>query len=424
MPRPRLRIGFAAWCCASLAALISNAPTLRADAPTTQPFAQAATQPSDAELQPLVKMLGDPDSSVGDAAQITLLAQPLALPSYEAALNTPGLTDAAKQRLSHIVELLEPGYAARCRRWQDKQDRIARATQADLHAYLSIGHHDPRWDADAEKVISMWVGADFNRDTRKQVSALCHEASDAGCDDPFLLYIQADLDARLGQRGNLALRKAAMVATDAMLKSPYPAIVRAAAAADFLALFSVPSRDGDLERWINTQRLAYAALVLLPEAGKEPIPRRVPIYDVAKLLFAYYKSADNDEKQAYDQVYPVLQESLPNDPLTLDFQGDFFTHYAWSARGDGSADSVSPDQWKIFGARLDVAAQALQKSIRHGPQRPARGGRNAHRRTRPGQRTRRHGDLVWQSHVRRSRRCRSVFRQALLPRAKMVRQRR
>jgi hypothetical protein len=53
---------------------------------------------------------------------------------------------------------------------------------------------------------------------------------------------------------------------------------------------------------------------------------------------------------------------LPNSALPLLFKGEFYTLYAWDARGGGWANTVTPDGWKHFADRLATAHQALDQA--------------------------------------------------------------
>jgi hypothetical protein len=63
----------------------------------------------------------------------------------------------------------------------------------------------------------------------------------------------------------------------------------------------------------------------------------------------YFEQIDAWAKSHPDSIYPPLARSIA------------LKSYAWEARGDGYADSVSENGWKLYAERLDLAFQNLKK---------------------------------------------------------------
>ena len=64
-------------------------------------------------------------------------------------------------------------------------------------------------------------------------------------------------------------------------------------------------------------------------------------------------------KEVYDAVYRAWQKAAPDNTYLLTFTGQFYTTYAWDARGGGWANTVAAKGWQEMTARLGVAADAL-----------------------------------------------------------------
>jgi hypothetical protein len=58
----------------------------------------------------------------------------------------------------------------------------------------------------------------------------------------------------------------------------------------------------------------------------------------------------------------VLKSKLPKSPIIALAEAEYWTSYAWNARGGGYASSVTPDGWKLFRERLEIAENILLNS--------------------------------------------------------------
>jgi hypothetical protein len=67
----------------------------------------------------------------------------------------------------------------------------------------------------------------------------------------------------------------------------------------------------------------------------------------------------NDQKALYDQMESVLLRNWPKAGFAYVVRGEFCIDYAWQGRSSKTADKVTPEQWKLFGERLAVAASIL-----------------------------------------------------------------
>jgi len=72
----------------------------------------------------------------------------------------------------------------------------------------------------------------------------------------------------------------------------------------------------------------------------------------------------------YERLHAAMEKSLPGGVELLIFEGEFYTRYAWDARGSGFADTVTPQGWKLFQERLVIARKALEKAYEMQPDNP------------------------------------------------------
>src|SRR5438552_1582645 len=67
-------------------------------------------------------------------------------------------------------------------------------------------------------------------------------------------------------------------------------------------------------------------------------------------------------KAAYAQVRAVLDKHAPGTALFYAIKGDFYIDYGWDARTADVASKVTAEQFRVLWERLEVAAEALEKS--------------------------------------------------------------
>lgn len=63
--------------------------------------------------------------------------------------------------------------------------------------------------------------------------------------------------------------------------------------------------------------------------------------------------------KAFDQAF---EKADPNHSARKLLEGDYYINYAWTARGNGYANTVSEDAWKLFRDRLTTASGILEKT--------------------------------------------------------------
>jgi len=85
-------------------------------------------------------------------------------------------------------------------------------------------------------------------------------------------------------------------------------------------------------------------------------------------LYQFYAAlvCDSDEPEEmwelHDQIHKAWIAAKPDSITARVAHADFLVTHAWHARGDGYADSVTPEGWKSFGIRLNRAAEILEKA--------------------------------------------------------------
>jgi hypothetical protein len=88
-----------------------------------------------------------------------------------------------------------------------------------------------------------------------------------------------------------------------------------------------------------------------------------PPEEVCSLISNYLrKSGIKARTTSFDLLWPELNAKYPKSAGIWLIRGRYYIKFAWQARGNGFADSVSADAWKLFAERLDLAQEALENS--------------------------------------------------------------
>jgi hypothetical protein len=234
-------------------------------------------------------------------------------------------------------------------------------------AYEKVGKKDPRWDKPAREALDA-AARHFSRDLpttkAEEVFDPAKKAIESGCDDPLILYLYARLSVKGNFPGQAEYASRCAKAAKAMESSAYSPYRRATtlyrAAWELLA-----TPDVSPENRKEAMRLIDGALALLPKIMKED--ERNPDteyfwFELPQTAIMCHQKLSGDDEAAFKKVDEFMSSDPAWKALRLKVKGDFYVRWAWKARGDGLADTVTEDGWKKFGERLKEARKALEES--------------------------------------------------------------
>jgi len=249
------------------------------------------------------------------------------------------------------------------------KNRVDFSLQDFVGQYLSIGSHDPKWDAAATNGLAAMAKSRVALSTvenralgstaRREIQA----AMDAGCNDALVNYTWTWLrypDATsVDQAG-----KDAWVQAYAMLhNSQYSPLRRCWATIKAAQAAKAIAKDTPREVHDYRQEAADLALVVLADTS---IPPEEALQLTWNMLDAVRQNK-GELKFYFDQVDPLLKKNWNRFAEAWFIRGDFEVNLAWAARGTGYADSVSKAGWKEFASHLAIAEKSLLKSWKMQP---------------------------------------------------------
>jgi hypothetical protein len=311
--------------------------------------------PQDKAVAALIDKLSSPDQAVRDTADDALYdLPPTALPLLQQDAKRGDLPAEATRDLRKAVEVQAPLQPARERLWeQDRANYIRNGTSA-LDAYRSVGKRDPKWDQLAEDGITAFCTPEYA--VRTTASDKFDRAMAAGCDDPLILYFSAKL---LMEQGAPQAFKQMKQAADALHQSKYPAVRKARADIRLLDINRFQKNAS-----FDPALLPYldSAVKELAEASKDPNVDSQSLYECADNLTLSLMGAGISRKDAFEEIEPPLEQARPTSSVPFVLKGEFYVNYAWDARGDGLAGTVTSDGWAKMRDRLATAEEALNKA--------------------------------------------------------------
>lgn len=314
-----------------------------ASAPTTGPAAQMA-----GHVAELIAQLQDPEPDVRYRARLLIKNLPGdALEALTNALHGQELSPDVR----HVVNVAVARVKGRAAKLDKIRQDMQWARRTNLSEYERAGRKDPKWDAAVKQGIEDF--ADL-RGPRAEACRQFEAAIEAGCDDPFALYLHARTLAELPGHDPVKAAQEIRKAAAGILKSDYDAPRKMMV---LLRCYQIPGAS---------EAPADEILKLAAEAARQPdVPPSWLIEVFQGMLEPLTQEIGREE--AYKKIFPVYQAALPASPWPLLFKGQFYVQFAWDARGGGWASTVTPEGWKGFRERLDIADQALEEAWKIDP---------------------------------------------------------
>ncbi len=198
----------------------------------------------------------------------------------------------------------------------------------------------------------------------KRAYALTQEAIQAGCGDPIVLYADARLYELVVRKDYIEAFRIHLHAANRMrdIGGAYHPLRQALAfgrAAEFHARYRIQLTEEDKKAsqvWLDLGLKRYE------EALKDPEIPEFPILDCSNVLIAAATILTHDRRIGFERVFDILSKARPESLLPLLLKGEFYTSFAWDARGWGPANGVKPEGVAVIRERLALAESALTEA--------------------------------------------------------------
>ena len=242
-----------------------------------------------------------------------------------------------------------------------------------VNAYKKSDFQDPKWNEPVEKalnIFSHWA-SEREADTLKNVRAMqdnLRKATDLGCIDPLVLYLQLDLASDGGETRDKVIAAWVRVA-DQIDKSKYPTTFKCRAnlqAWNVWVAYNSRNPNDPPPQQADAKRCIERVDNYVKKMAKD---KSIPIEIVYKSCNQYLElfKYSPDAKTVYDSLKNDLNQNWPDNAYVSLWRGTFYLDYAWAARGSGMANTISAENWRLFHDRQTNAQSSLEKAWRLDP---------------------------------------------------------
>jgi hypothetical protein len=237
-----------------------------------------------------------------------------------------------------------------------------------LDSYKQSGYGDPKWDDSVQAALDEFAclraGLADPDDSSSTISDSCQTAISAGCKDPMIAYLAARFGPARGRDAH-AIAMDYFNAAKKMQASSYPDIRKFYASLRAAEqLYQADGTNVDL----NTLNEAGFTPGLLLSAIQDQTMPPDEAYEACSALLAGYAGIPKYYTNVYAQIEAVLDRNWPADSQTFLLKGEAYIAMAWQARGNGYADTVTPEGAKLFDQRLVTARKYLEHAWQLNPQ--------------------------------------------------------
>lgn len=269
--------------------------------------------------------------------------------------------DEAKKVEAGEKQLELPEMSVAEKKIADKRLEWNMATLYD--AYDKIGSRNKNWDREAHQALKFFAQARSYPSLKgfpEMLDVYTRRAVELGCDDPMIKYLRVRFDTEQSKMTPIQVAQAYAKASDALERSQYGEVRK------FYGAIRAINAYLKVKPWpqegITYRDRAHQHLLALLEDKQIPIGE---IDDAAhEDLVIINRWGD---KEPFDQMDALLLKNWAEHGVTYLLEGEFYIKHAWKARGGGYADTVKPEQWKLFAERLELAEKAFLKGMEVDP---------------------------------------------------------
>jgi hypothetical protein len=250
------------------------------------------------------------------------------------------------------------------RQSETREDRLKWNLATLQGDYESHGHRDPKWDKDAGEALKQFAGIrvrpEDDLETRADLVGYSTESAvNAGCNDPLVKYLYCRYAPGNSTKTLVQRQDEFRLAARDLEKSGYSPVRKFYAnvgAAEWLWA----RRNTNL--WPEVRQFRAVALGDLGQALQDKTLPGEEAYQACAAFFQMVERNNRELTNAYATIEKLVFSNRPKWATAYLIKADFYLLYAWRARGNGNADQVTEEGWRLFKERLAVSEQALNRA--------------------------------------------------------------
>jgi hypothetical protein len=237
--------------------------------------------------------------------------------------------------------------------------------QDTVEAYRTLGNRNPKWDEFAEEALDALArmrvtDGDLRNQHFQNGQNAARTAIGRGCDDPLVRYAHVVFTRGEAERADAEAAKEWAEAGDALEQSAYSHLRKFYGTIRAAQALNASKTESGTPQKVHEFRHHAAG-----EAGLVVADTAIPSEEIGDVILTLFDTVRNNVKQRdddYNSLEANLFDNWSDIPESWLYKGEFYTQYAWEARGTAFANQVQGSQWKTFKERLAVSEKALEKS--------------------------------------------------------------
>ena len=211
-------------------------------------------------------------------------------------------------------------------------------------SYQRAGKKDPKWDEPAAKALEAYAyfrvfGHGPPGSAPDVMPVQLKLAMDAGCTDPYIHYLYLKTAGKPPESADAETAAEYSKLADEMQTNGYPVLckgfVSLRASQAWLAAFKKQAPEVNRYR-----RQAMGQFEEMLE--RDEIPAGAA-YDAYREMYWAIARNDKQRQDFYKHTEPALLARWPDEGFPYLIKGKFYVDYAWDARGNGYADTVTEE---------------------------------------------------------------------------------
>ena len=230
--------------------------------------------------------------------------------------------------------------------------------------YERVGRKNAKWDQTAGEALAEFarVRSSYSSEQDEQleyIGDLAAEAVQAGCDDPMVRYLYCRFAPQVSRMPVPKLQNELRQMAGNLEGSGYSPIRKFYA--DIRAS-NVLWQNRDTNLWSEVCTLRMTAMNDLGAALRD---KNLPIEEAGQACQFLIDSTASTQfmlTNAYNAIVTPLFKNWPHAAVSFSIKGKFYYEWAWKGRGNGYANQVTPERWKLFSDRLAEAEKALNRA--------------------------------------------------------------
>ncbi len=232
------------------------------------------------------------------------------------------------------------------------------------NSYNAVGRKNPKWDKDAIEALTEFARTKTASDDELEILSdltgeTAQNAKSAGCDDPMIQYLCVRYASENKTRTFKERQELYRSAAGSLEQSGYPPIRKFYANVDASEILW---QQRNTNSWPEVRTLRSTAVADLNQAFRDPSLPESEAFQAADALFQMLSHNTRELTNAYNSIVATLSANGSKSAAAQLVKADFYLMFAWRARGNGTADKVTEEGWRLFRERLAEAEKALNQA--------------------------------------------------------------